>query len=79
MDSEEQCALINKKLDTLHEILTGNGTPSKGVIVRLDRVEQKTNAASWFIGVVIVALVGLYVGQINLVKLETNRATTDAK
>lgn len=30
----------DRKLDNVVEILTGNGDPNKGVIVRLDRVEQ---------------------------------------
>ena len=78
----DDIAQINKKLDTVLEILTGNGDPQKGLIVRTDRLEQKSAAASWFIGVVIVALVGLFIGQISLVKVETAHemlaATLDA-
>lgn len=75
----DEYAQVNKKLDTITEILTGNGDPQKGVILRLDRVEQSTAAAKWFIGVVIVALVGLFIGQINLIRLDAIPAvrTTD--
>lgn len=31
---------LEKKLDSVLMLLTGNGTPEKGVIVRLDRLEQ---------------------------------------
>ena len=43
----DPCSVTDAKIDDLHddvklikELLTGNGTPSKGVIVRLDRLEQ---------------------------------------
>lgn len=37
----EQYEQLSAKLDNIEHILTGNGTPERGVIVRLDRLEQK--------------------------------------
>lgn len=34
----------DKKLDTLVELLTGNGDPSKGLVVRVDRIEAHAHA-----------------------------------
>jgi hypothetical protein len=52
------------KIDEMHEVIHGNGDPSKGMIVRMDRVET-------FVGVVkkifwIIAGAGL-VGAIGLI------------
>lgn len=34
----------DKKLDVLVELLTGNGDPSKGLVVRVDRIEAHARA-----------------------------------
>lgn len=36
---------LQDSLDTLTQIMTGNGDPSKGLIVRVDRLEQSANIA----------------------------------
>lgn len=40
------------------ELLTGNGDPKKGIIVRLDRVEVKLRRADWVVKAVFVAAAG---------------------
>ena len=62
---------IREKLDQVHMILTGNGNPSSGLVVRVDRMEQSTAAAKWFLGVVIVALIGLFIGQIQIKQISS--------
>ena len=32
---------VEEKVDLLLKLMTGNGDPSKGIVVRFDRVEQK--------------------------------------
>ena len=41
-------ATNSQKLDKLETILTGGSEPSKGVIVRLDRVEQSEGERKWW-------------------------------
>jgi hypothetical protein len=51
---------FSAKLATTTEILTGNGTPEKGLVVRIDRVEQDHKTQSkWFWVIVPSALTGL--------------------
>lgn len=38
---------IKKQLETVIKLLTGNGNPEKGIIVRLDRVEQWRGQINW--------------------------------
>lgn len=81
MTEQDKLDYITAKLDQVHLILTGNGDPCKGLVVRVDRMEQNSAMARWFLGVVIVALVGLFIGQIQLTKIdrETPRTDTDAR
>jgi len=39
---------LNERLDRLEKLLTGNGTPERGVIVRLDRLEQSEARRTWW-------------------------------
>jgi hypothetical protein len=48
---------MEKKLDELHKLMTGNSEPHKGVIVRMDRLEQRSRATLWFVNVVLGALI----------------------
>lgn len=58
---------VNESIQALHAeisqanvILTGNGTPEKGLVVRVDRVEQEHKIQSrWFWVVVPSAITGL--------------------
>jgi hypothetical protein len=38
---EERIAHVDKKIERLNSMLTGNDDPSKGILVRMDRLEQK--------------------------------------
>jgi hypothetical protein len=42
--------------------LTGNGNPERGVIVRLDRLEQSRKSARWWGGVFLPAVTGIVGG-----------------
>jgi len=51
---------FGEKLAVATEILTGNGTPEKGMVVRVDRVEQDHKIQSrWFWIIVPAAITGL--------------------
>jgi hypothetical protein len=51
---------MHAKLTITTEILTGNGTPEKGLVVRLDRVEQNHATQSrWFWVIIPATLTGL--------------------
>ena len=51
---------MHAKLNTTTEILTGNGTPEKGLVIRLDRVEQShCTQSKWFWFIFPAALTGL--------------------
>lgn len=41
--------LILAEVRIVKEILTGNGNPQKGMIVRMDRLEGKAKRATWLI------------------------------
>lgn len=69
MNDNELRQIIREELSPVHEainrnreLLTGNGSPSKGVVVRLDRLEQsEARRGKWIgtaTGAAIVAAVG---------------------
>lgn len=43
---------IRNRLERIEELLSGNGEPEKGVIVRLDRVERFVKIMLWAVGAV---------------------------
>lgn len=47
--SNTKMMVIEEEVKGLNEILTGNGEPSKGLIVRVDRVEQRHENTRWWI------------------------------
>lgn len=47
---------IERKVDEIHvRLLGGPAEPERGIIVRLDRVEQRLKLAGWLSGAAIVA------------------------
>lgn len=44
---KQQVDAIHVTVEEIKELLTGNGDPSKGVIVRLDRLEQSEKGRAW--------------------------------
>ena len=53
----EQFDRIEKKVDELKGLLTGNKNPGVGYIVRIDRLEQRAKAFSWILGILGTAVV----------------------
>jgi hypothetical protein len=52
MTTPESAVLLNsilEKVDKIELLLSGNGEPHKGMVVRLDRVEVKLRHADWVI------------------------------
>jgi uncharacterized protein (UPF0335 family) len=56
---------IADDVKVIKELLTGNGNPSRGFIVRVDRLEENEKRRSWWIksamGTSIAAIIGLLV------------------
>lgn len=44
----EQLDRIEKEVAAIKHLLTGNGTPEHGMIVRVDRLEQSDRNRSWW-------------------------------
>ena len=57
----DQVEALNKKTDVMNEILLGNGEPSKGLVIRTDRLEQNEQRRSWWIKTIATVVVGLVV------------------
>jgi hypothetical protein len=51
---EERLTVMDEKLDKLIYAIDGNGKP--GLLIRVDRVEQKERMARWAIAVVVGAI-----------------------
>lgn len=47
-----------KDVTFIKEWITGNGDPSKGMIVRMDRLEQTEAKRSLYVGTAVVAAIG---------------------
>lgn len=52
----EQFNRIEKKIDFLTTLMTGNDNPGVGVIVRLDRLEQRWKLTTWVLGLMATAV-----------------------
>lgn len=48
-DSEFQRAVM-ERLTRIEHLLTGNGNPEKGIIVRVDRLEQNESRRAKYVG-----------------------------
>ena len=55
---DDKDKIILEKLENVSELLNGNGSPEKGIIVRLDRIEQNEQRRTWLLRTTIVASVG---------------------
>lgn len=42
---------IHERIEDLEILVTGNGTPERGMIVRLDRIEREMLFIRWILGV----------------------------
>ncbi|MEE8607813.1 MAG: hypothetical protein V3S55_09420 [Nitrospiraceae bacterium] len=63
-NGETQLDKIERKLDTLCKILTGNSNPSLGLVVRFDRVEQTQKRVRWILRSITGAIVAAAVAGI---------------
>ncbi len=78
---DESAARIERRIADLSHLVTGNGTPERGIIVRLDRVENIVwelrstlrNTVSWFlrpaagaIGVAAVTVIAAWIVRFGL-------------
>lgn len=76
---EERYSHIEKKLEKMNELLTGNGTPEKGLVIRVDRLEQSNiddlpirvdrleqaeGRRTWLTRTTLVACIGAIVAQV---------------
>jgi len=50
MSEQTQLDRIEQRVQKIDKLLTGNGDPSKGIIVRLDRLEQTEIKRSRLVG-----------------------------
>lgn len=48
---------VEAKLDFLTGLLTGNRSPGEGLLIRVDRMEQRWKLTTWVLGVVVGAVV----------------------
>ena len=63
----EQLSALVEKVGDVHAAVLGNGEPSKGLAVRVDRLETKGKAAAWVLAL-IIAVGGLAVGLLAALK-----------
>jgi hypothetical protein len=61
-ETKSRITEIHKDVLLIKELLTGNGEPSKGVIVRLDRLEQSRDNQKWTIRACVVASLSALAG-----------------
>jgi hypothetical protein len=80
---DESAARIERRLADLSHLVTGNGTPERGIIVRLDRVENVVGelrntlrtTVSWFlkpaagaVGLAAIAALAFWIARFGLVR-----------
>lgn len=55
---DDKYTLLQNGIEKINETLSGNGDPSKGLIVRVDRLEQNEGRRTWLLRATIVASLG---------------------
>ena len=71
---------VRKQITELSHLITGNGTPERGIIIRVDRLEQSHHAMNWLqkaiAGAVIgVCIAGVATGAVYLIRVTEHRET----
>ena len=61
---QQQKEYIKTKVEKIEELLNGNGTPEKGIVVRLDRLEQSEARRTWLMRATITTSIGAIVAAI---------------
>jgi uncharacterized protein involved in copper resistance len=61
----EKVEALTEAVSRLDHHITGNGTPEKGVLIRLDRLEQRdtgrSKAIAWVLGIFGASIAGIIV------------------
>lgn len=52
---------IRDRVDEVHKLLLGNGTPERGLVIRVDRLEQSEARRAKIVGAAVVASAGALV------------------
>jgi hypothetical protein len=55
---------LGNKIDKMNELMNGNGTPEKGIIIRLDRLEQSESRRTWLLRTTLISCIGAIVATI---------------
>jgi hypothetical protein len=61
---EDRFDSFEKKIEKINDLLSGNGTPEKGIIIRLDRLEQTEQRRTWLLRTTLVSAIGAVVATI---------------
>lgn len=61
---EDKDKIITVKIEQINNLLNGNGTPERGIIVRLDRLEQSEQRRTWLLRTTIVASVAAIISSV---------------
>ena len=64
MNDDTTLSEIRHDVKLCLHLLTGNGDPSSGVVVRLDRLEQSRKAQKWWSGFLVPAGIGAAMGAV---------------
>jgi len=52
---------LNERIDMMNRHLTGNGTPERGIIVRLDRIEQRAKVIFWGLAALSAGVISMFI------------------
>lgn len=52
---------MEEKVNEIHKAIYGNGDPSRGFVIRMDRLEQFKSAMMWVVSVIGVTVAGIIV------------------
>ncbi len=55
--TSEGLKTLNAKVDHLTELVEGNGTPERGIVVRLDRLERLV----MYLGIIVMPIVSAFI------------------
>ena len=63
-DTQDWQHRIEAKLDKIHVLLMGDGNPHKGMVIRLDRLEQRARRATVIQSIVVSGAAGAIVAAV---------------
>ena len=56
-----ELAPLKEQVARLNHHITGNGTPERGVLIRMDRLEQDAEARKWFTRATLGTVIGAFI------------------